>query len=436
MCITLLTVGSIWGTLIYRTQRKRVYIPKRQEKALFSKLYCKTANIMTIKQTSKDSNDSLSKQSNQKMNIALLFKSYTIKASSLFILISLIAGIPTQANAGFLNDLVASVVGTDSQSADASEDFGTDNFDYNSQNMQVLETTSVDPNTKNVGDGSSVATIDGGVLSTDSGTVGSGLESVSSGEMTTYTVKEGDTLSEIAMQYDISTNTIRWENNITGNNIKVGQKLNILPVTGVKHIIKSGDTLDKIADKYDAEVEDIMVFNGVTKSDKLKAGDVLYVPNGIIKPVVATPKPTSGSSTKTGNTSQVTSGYYSWPAAGGKITSPYGPRKLGYHYGIDIGAPRGTTVYAAASGIVTEVVNYCSEGATSCGGRYGNYIVIRHSNGTFTRYAHLSRVSVSVGNSVSKGKKIGAVGNTGRSTGPHLHFQIEKANGATIRPRF
>lgn len=398
--------------------------------------------IRLIKQNSNDSSDSLPKQTNHMMKISLFSKSYILKTCYSFILISLIASTPTQANAGFFNDLVASVIGSNAQadvntttSNGTSDNFETDDS-ANSQNMLVLGTSSINPDTKNVNNISDVNIMDGGVISTDSTTMGVGLESISNGEMVTYEVQDGDTLSEIAMQYDVSINTIKWENNITGNSIKVGQKLNILPVTGVKHVIKSGDSLDKIALKYDADVEDIMVFNGVTKSDKLKAGDTLYIPNGIIKAVVP-----QKSSTKTNNTStssssvKVESGYYLRPSSG-PITSPYGSRRAGFHYGIDIGASRGTKVVAAATGTIVETVSYCIEGRVSCGGRYGNYIMIQHSNGTITRYAHLSKVNVEVGEQVSKGEKIGTTGNTGHSTGPHLHFQIEKSNGSTIRPKF
>jgi murein DD-endopeptidase MepM/ murein hydrolase activator NlpD len=340
--------------------------------------------------------------------------------------------------------MMASVIGASAQAdentgedAIGTDDFGTDDFS-NSQNIPVLETSSINPDAKNVNNSNDV-NVEGGAISFDSLGVGVGLESVSNGEMTTYIVKEGDTLSEIAQQFDISTNTIKWANNITGNNIKVGQKLDILPVTGVKHVVKKGDTISKIAAKYDAETDDIKVFNGINNDSELKVGDTLYIPNGIIKVSEPVKKPTtpSGNNGSSGSSSTtVSSGYYKWPVAGGRITSPYGSRRGGFHYGVDIGASRGTAVFAAASGVVTETVSYCSEGVTSCGGRYGNYIVVEHSNGTYTRYAHLQKVSVSVGDEVSKGERIGAVGNTGRSTGAHLHFQIEKANGSTIRPKF
>jgi len=210
--------------------------------------------------------------------------------------------------------------------------------------------------------------------------------------------------------------------------------LKILPVTGVSHIIKKGDNLDKIATKYDAEVEDIMVFNDITKSGTLKTGDILYIPNGIIRPVVAQ-KPTIKKPTTPSSNTRSQSGYYIRPA-NGPTTSPYGSRRRGFHYGIDIGNARGTSVMAAASGIVVNILSSCVEGKSSCGGRYGNYITIEHPNGTFTRYAHLQKVRVSVGQSVTQGEQIGTIGNTGRSTGPHLHFEIENANGSKMKPIF
>lgn len=340
-------------------------------------------------------------------------------------------GIPSQANAGLFDF----ITGAKTQAADTNIDnFGTDDFSSNSQNMPLLE-SSIDPDMKNATNGTEISTDDGALSVDSSGLFGKGIEGDSSGEMTVYEVKSGDTISEIAALYDISVNTIRWENNITGQNIRVGQKLNILPVTGVKHIIKKGDNLDKIAAKYEADVTDIMVFNDISKTAGLKIGDTLYVPNGIMKPVSIAEKPSSKKPSSSYTPSTITSGYYLRPA-GGPTTSSYGPRKGGFHYGIDIGVSRGSTIVAAAAGTVVETVGYCVEGRSSCGGRYGNYVMIQHPNGTITRYAHLSRVSVSVGETVSKGDPIAKSGNTGRSTGPHLHFQIEKSNGSTIRPVF
>lgn len=355
--------------------------------------------------------------------------------------------IPTQANAGFF-DSIKSVFGSNSQIVSADTNYntndnesidglGTDNFsnDFdNLQKMSLIESTSTDPDMKNLNDCIGFD-MDQGALSISTCYTGKGIESNSNGEMRVYEVEAGDTLSEIAMQADISMNTIKWENNLTSSTLKIGQKLNILPVTGVKHVIKKGDTLGGIANKYDADLEDIKIFNGLTDDSIINQGDILYVPNGIIKSVAA-PKKTSSIKTPIFDSSTpVVSGYYMKPTVG-RITSSYGSRRGSFHYGVDIGASRGTSVVASASGVVIETVSSCREGRSSCGGRYGNYIVIAHANGTTTRYAHLSKVSVHVGQNVNQGEKIGAVGNTGRSTGPHLHFEIKKSNGASIRPSF
>ncbi len=365
--------------------------------------------------------------------ISLFTKSYTIKAYLFFLLAFLIVSTPSQVNAGFFDF----IIGLKTQAADTNVDnFGTDNFSNNSQNIPLLE-SSIDPDMKNATNGIDINTYDG-ALSVDSNSpFGKGMESDFFEEMRVYEVKSGDTLSEIADLYDVSLNTIKWENNLTTGNIKIGQKLNILPVTGVKHIIKKGDNLDKIATKYEADVTDIMVFNDVSKTEGLKVGDILYVPNGIIKPAAIADKPSSKNlgSSPSYTPSTVASGYYLRPV-NGYVTSPYGSRRRGFHYGIDIGVSRGSTVLAAATGRVIETVGYCIEGRSSCGGRYGNYVMIQHLNGTITRYAHLSKVLVSVGDSVSQGEQIAKSGNTGRSTGPHIHFQIEKSNGSTIRPVF
>lgn len=356
-----------------------------------------------------------------------------MKVCSFLSIVSLFAGTPSMANASFFSDLTAIVLGTE---ATASENQTFDSeITHNSQNIPLLE-SSIDPDLKNINDTEDMIIVQDDSFIYSNGFFGTDVvfeKSSISEQINVYTVKEGDTLSQIAETFDVSMNTIRWENNLSGQTISVGQKLNILPVTGVKHIVKSGDTISKIADKYDAETEDVLIYNGIEKGTGLKQGDIIFVPNGIIKSVVVTKtKTTSGGTTISSNT-KAPSGYYVRPAAG-IITSPYGPRKGGFHYGVDIGNKRGTTIVAAASGVVTKVVKGCAEGNTSCGGRYGNYVLIDHPNGTSTMYAHLNSVSVSVGTSVAQGKKIGTLGNTGRSTGPHLHYEVRNANGSTMRP--
>ena len=235
-----------------------------------------------------------------------------------------------------------------------------------------------------------------------------------------YIVQKGDTLSEIAELFNVSSNTIRWENSINSS-VKIGQELRILPVTGIRHEIKKGDTISSIANKYDVEEEDITIYNGINES-KLVIGEKIIVPNGVKKAAVTTSS--KSQRTYTAPTISTSTGYYIRPT-GGVITSRFGPRSLGYHYGIDYGAPTGTPIVASASGTVVK---------TTCGSGYGNCLVLAHDNGTQTLYAHASVLYVSTGATVKQGQKIAAVGSTGRSTGPHLHFEIIKSNGQKLNP--
>ncbi len=260
---------------------------------------------------------------------------------------------------------------------------------------------------------------------TDGGTVVRRIEDTSG--MSIYVVREGDTLSEIAELFDVSTNTIRWENNI-GNTIKPGQELRILPVTGVTHTIKKGDTYGKIANMYDVEIEDITIFNDLDPKE-LKIGEKIIVPNGVKRSVSSSSSSRSSSSksnttSRSSSSSKAQSGYYIRPTAG-RVTSKFGPRSGRYHYGIDFGGATGTPIVAAASGTVLK---------TSCGSGYGKCLVIQHDNGTRTLYAHASTLYVGTGAQVKQGQKIAAVGSTGRSTGPHLHFEIIKLNGQKMNP--
>lgn len=127
---------------------------------------------------------------------------------------------------------------------------------------------------------------------------------------------------------------------------------------------------------------------------------------------------------------------FMWPLAGSynKLSSLYGNRKhpttgkYGKHSGIDIPAPSGTPIYAAKSGVVIT-----AEKGTGAYWSYGNYVLIAHSDGTSTLYAHMSKLGCKKGQTVTQGNTIGYVGTTGRSTGNHLHFEIRK-NGSRVDP--
>lgn len=241
----------------------------------------------------------------------------------------------------------------------------------------------------------------------------------------TYTVQKGDTLSTIAKKFEISTDTIRWENDFSGDNITVGDQLKILPVTGLAYKVESGDTVYSIGKKFDTEPQKVadFPFNDFANPEtfSLVVGQMLIIPDGI-KPserqnygprqVYIAQGPVN-----------ITSAGFTWPLSGG--ISQF---SSWYHTAIDITDSVGTPIVAAQNGKVTSVAtsgwNY----------GYGINIYIQDSNGMGSHYAHLSGVSVSEGQDVIAGKTvIGWVGMTGRTTGPHLHFEVSQ-NGALIDP--
>jgi len=235
---------------------------------------------------------------------------------------------------------------------------------------------------------------------------------VASGEINVYTVRDGDSLSQIAEMFGVTTNTIMWANDITSSTgIRPGQTLVILPIAGVRHIVRSGDTINSIAKKYEGDVEEILSYNQLESASDIAVGETLIIPGGAMhastpaKGIAAQPTRVSGSAAApTG---------FSHPAPGSVKTQGI----HGYN-AVDLAGGHGSTIRAAAAGQVIVAK------ASGWNGGYGSYIVIRHSNGTQTLYAHLSSLSVGVGEYVEQAQTIGGMGNTGRSTGTHLHFEV------------
>lgn len=229
-------------------------------------------------------------------------------------------------------------------------------------------------------------------------------------QISTYVVHEGDTLSQIAKMFGVSANTILWANDIPrGGALKAGQQLVILPVSGIQYVVKKGDTVAALAKKYSADAEEIRSFNGIEGG--LTVGDEIVIPNGVepAVPVVGAVKKFIANIT---SSYVQTDGYFIRPAKGTKTQGIHGKN------GVDFSYRGGLDVVAAAGG---EVVVSVSSGYN---GGYGHYIVIKHSNGTQTLYGHLSENLVAAGTVVSQGQLIGKIGNTGRSSGPHLHFEV------------
>lgn len=235
-------------------------------------------------------------------------------------------------------------------------------------------------------------------------------EGNNNGEIRVYTVREGDSLGEIAEMFDVTSNTIRWANDISRNtDIQPGQTLVILPIAGVRHVVKSGDSISSIAKKYEGNEEEILSFNQLADASEIVVGDTLIIPGGELHTTATPTKDSKSSKGKAG----VGGAGFTHPAPGSIKTQGI----HGYN-GVDLAGSMGSTIRAAAAG---EVI--VAKGAGWNGG-YGSYIVIKHPNGTQTLYAHLSSLSVGVGNYVEQGQTIGGMGNTGKSTGTHLHFEV------------
>jgi LysM repeat protein len=217
-----------------------------------------------------------------------------------------------------------------------------------------------------------------------------------------YTIAEGDTISSLATKFNISVDTILWANELTKTSkIKLGQKLMILPVSGVLHIAENGDTLSKIAASYKTKVADIIAFNNLSDEGDIFIGDILIIPSGVM-PIKSSPS-------------------YSIPIASSYFILPCeGTITQGLHFSnaIDVANQCGKPIVAAASGAVQRAgYNKVS----------GNRVTIIHPNGVVTYYGHLSTILVKPGQQVIAGDIIGYVGNTGYTigaTGCHLHFEV------------
>jgi LysM repeat protein len=288
--------------------------------------------------------------------------------------------------------------------------------DTNSQNMHLLD-GSITINPKLLALENSDISIIGDALVADVGPLGTSgdiVEISGSDQISVYVVHDGDTLSAIADMFDVSVNTIVWANDLVrGQALREGQVLTILPISGVRHIVKKGDTIASIAKKYKGDATEIALFNDLQTSGALVVGSEVIIPNGEVVQAPVKKKTTIG---KGGKGTTTYAGYYMRPVKGGRRT-----QGIHGHNGIDIAAPMGTNIYAAASGTV--IISKSS----GWNGGYGNYVVIKHSNGTQTLYAHLSDVSVSTGMQVGQGDVVGHMGNTGKSTGIHLHFEVRGA---------
>jgi murein DD-endopeptidase MepM/ murein hydrolase activator NlpD len=234
-----------------------------------------------------------------------------------------------------------------------------------------------------------------------------------------YVVEQGDTLSGIAKKYGISINTILWANDMTARTLlRVGQELTVLPVSGILHKVKKGETIGAIAKKYGTDLEKILAANRVASAEQIQIGELLVVPDGKPPSVPVAPRPVGQPQDPyrppaEAPPSMIAEGLdLVWPTDQKRINQYFKWR----HAGIDINGSLSNAIYAVDAGIVT------TSGWNKSG--YGNMILIDHGNGVITRYGHASKLYVKAGDQVLKGQTIAMIGSTGRSTGPHLHFEI------------
>ena len=230
-----------------------------------------------------------------------------------------------------------------------------------------------------------------------------------------YEMEKGDMIGLIASKAGLYEDTLISVNNVKNTRLmQIGQVIKVPNQDGIYYTVQNGDTLEKIADKYKTTASSISVVNELF-SDTINPKETLFIPSARLDWI---------------NKQEINGDLFIWPCSGylssnyGYRASPFGGKRQ-FHSGIDIAAPMGSSIKAAMSGRVTQVGN---------DNIWGNFVVITHHSGYRTLYAHMSLVRAKTGAYVETGERIGDVGSTGLSTGPHLHFTVYK-NGVTVSPR-
>jgi len=230
-----------------------------------------------------------------------------------------------------------------------------------------------------------------------------------------YKVKKGDSVSKIAASFSVSMDAIISSNGITNvRTLKEGDTLRIPNMDGVPYVVKSGDSLSAISKSQGVPLEAILDANDI-QSDVINPGITLFIP---------------GARMSREDLRMAMGELFLYPVRGARLSSPFGWRNdpisgvRRHHAAVDLSAPEGTPIKAAMEGKVS---------AVGFDKTYGNYVILTHSGGFQTMYAHLNTVTVKKGGQIGQGGQIGTVGTTGYSTGPHLHFAIYK-NGRAVNP--
>jgi len=249
-----------------------------------------------------------------------------------------------------------------------------------------------------------------------------------------YIVQEGDTVSKLARKFHVNPNTIIKNNDrkkLKADRMKPGTRLTILPMDGIAHPVEKGETIAELAKRYKKPVEEIIEVNDLDNPHMIVENQKLIIPNAVElrrrpheKPHVASTSRNGKSNPAAGHSYAKTGNRLSWPSAG-IVTSNFGWRWFRMHSGMDVAAPVGTPIRAAKEGRVVY---------SGWMGGYGYAVDVDHGNGIMTRYAHCSELHVQVGQKIYRGQVLAAMGSTGHSTGPHLHFEVH-VNGQQVNPR-
>ena len=259
----------------------------------------------------------------------------------------------------------------------------------------------------------------------------------------TYLVQQNDSVFGVAAKFNLKPETILWSNYAllqdNPHALSVGMELTIPPVDGIYYEWQEGDSFESVASQFRTDPESIINWIGNDLdlgNPQVEIGETVMIPGGkrefqqwliptIPRSAAGVSSGVYGSGVCTGAYDGVIgSGGFVWPTTSHTIS---GNDYWAGHLAIDIAVAIGGPVWAADHGVVVFA-------GWSTGG-YGNVIMIDHGNGYQTLYAHLNSVSVGCGQSVSQGQVIGGGGSTGRSTGPHLHFEVRYLGGF-INPWF
>ncbi|MBQ0039125.1 MAG: M23 family metallopeptidase [Treponema sp.] len=234
-----------------------------------------------------------------------------------------------------------------------------------------------------------------------------------------YRVKKGDMIGYIADEFGITQDTIISVNNIRSSRlIQIGQYLKIPSLPGILYTVHSdGETIETIAEKYKVDADKCSSVNNISLKEPLTAGKSLFVPYAELDWI--TRQEINGDLFK-----RPLKNRYYFTSMFGWRKNPFDASKRTYHGGIDMACAKGTTVYAALPGKVV---------TAGWSDVYGNYVVIAHHSGYKSLYGHMDSITTKKGAFVDTNSRIGKVGNTGMSTGPHLHFAVYK-NGRSVNP--